>query len=381
MVRISDILKKKMEAKEPEKPKAPKPEPPPPVPAEAPPVETPPAQFSQAAVQKEIPAPEAVAQRKEQKPQEMQIAKAMKEIQPDKARSQNHYLAGIQLAKDILNNIRQKLPFDFGQVKEWISSLVGLLVLKDTELARLFYEQSQENYLYSHMVNVPIMSILVGLDLGYNKSKLNELGLAAFLHDIGMIKVEKIYLEPRPLSDEEYNQIKEHPVYGIEILAKIKDIPEPVIYAVKEIHERVNGTGYPSGSKDGEISEYGRIIGLVDVYEALTHNRPHRKRYLPHEAIREMITGSNSLFEAGILKLLINQVGVYPIGSYAELNTEEVVKVVNINNDFPLRPVVNIIFDVRKKRLTEPRLVNLAKEFNLFIKRPLSSDEVAELIK
>lgn len=357
MVRISDILKKKMR----DSPVSREPDPPPSV---------------------EI--AKAISQNKEtstEKSPEMQIAKAMKESQPKKEYSKNLYISGIQLAKDVLNSAKEAKPIDLIAIKGFVASIVDSLVLGDKELLNLFYEHHPDNYIYSHIVNVLIMSVDLGLGLGYNKSKLNELGLAAFLHDIGMIKVEEIALQPRSLSEEEYNQIKEHPLYGTEILSKIKDLSSAVIYAAKEDHERWNGEGYPLGVKDGEISEYARIIATIDVYEALTHSRTYRKKYLPHEAIKDILTTDSALFDPIILRILISRIGIYPIGSWVELNTNEIGKVITTNDEYPLKPIVNVIFDNAGNRLEQPCAVNLAKQFNFFIKRPLTDEEVLRKIK
>lgn len=349
MVRFSDIFKKKQ-----------------PVSSSAPPV---------------ISQKESVPEAAKEKPPGMQIAKAMKETQTDIERPKTLYSKGTQLAKEILDNARDKKPIDLTSIKDLVASMVDSIVLGDKGLLNLFYEYTPENYLYSHMVNVLIMSVEVGLGLGYNKSKLNELGLASFLHDVGMVKVERVALQPRPLSDEEYKQIKEHPLYGVEILSKIKELPEGVIYAVKEDHERVNGQGYPQGIKDGQISEYARIIGTVDVYEALTHDRTHRNKYPPHEAIKEILTANSSLFDPAILRTLISRIGIYPVGSWIELNTNEIGKVVATNDELPLRPVVSLVFDSASRQLEEPRLVNLVNQFNLFVKRPLTDEEVLKKTK
>jgi len=305
----------------------------------------------------------------------------MNETVADRARCKNSYLKGIQLIKEVFLNTEQLKPVNLVQIGQWVNDIINYLISSgDVELLNLFYGYASENYLYDHMVNTTIMSIEVGLGLGYNKSQLNELGLAAFLHDIGMIKVEKLEMQPRRLSEEEYNQIKNHPLYGVDILSKIKDIPEPVIYVAKEEHERQNGSGYPNGLKNGEISEYGRIVAIVDVYEALTHNRSYRKKFSPHEAIKELIA-NDSLFDPLILKVLIKKVGVYPISSLVELNSNEIGIVTMNNEEFPLRPVLQVLFDAKRNRLKNSRCINLSKQFNLFIKKIFNGEELTREIK
>ncbi len=311
---------------------------------------------------------------------DIQSKEIKNETSADRARCKNLYLMGIQLIKDVFLNIEQLKPINLVQIEQWVNDIANCLMSAGTELLNLFYCYASENYLYDHMVNTAIMSIEVGLGLGYNKSQLNELGLAAFLHDIGMIKVGKLEMQARRLSEEEYNQVKNHPLYGADILSKIKNIPEPVIYAVKEEHERQDGSGYPRGLKNGEISEYGKIVAVVDVYEALNHNRSYRKKFPPHEVIRELITKS-SLSDPLILRALIKKVGVYPVSSLVELNSSEIGEVMMINEGFPLRPLIQVLFDTKRHRLKNSHCINLAEQFNLFIKRAISEEELAGEIK
>jgi len=306
-------------------------------------------------------------------PQEMQIAKVMRELGPDMEQTKELYSQGIQTAQGMLKSAESRSLISIRPIKELVEEMVNCFVLGDKTLITFFYEDnSPDDYLAYHTVNVLIMSIAVGVKLGYNKGPLNELGLAAFLHDVGMARVGDIALKPRVLSKEEYSYIQEHPQHGHIILSEIRDLSVAVINTVAETHERLGGEGYPKGLKGGQISEHARIISTVDIYEALTHTRSFRKKFPVYEAVKQMASFGQGHFDTRIFKVLIDVVGIYPVGSYAQLNTDEIVKVVTPNNDFPLRPVINIIFDAEHKRLEEPHLVNLAKQFNLYIKKPLS---------
>jgi HD-GYP domain-containing protein (c-di-GMP phosphodiesterase class II) len=361
MVRLSDILKKKMQA----------------TPSQEETKPIPPIHPNQTITPKE-----SKQELTPQKHSEMQIAKVMKELQPNIERSKTLYSKAIQLVKELFITAAERKPIELQSIKDLVDEVINYLVLQKKTLLTFYYEDyPPEDYLYHHLVNVMIMSVEVGLGLGYNKSQLAELGLAAFLHDIGMVTVRDIALQPRQLTEEEYNKIKEHPVYGAGLLSKLKDFPHAIVFAIQEHHERINGKGYPKGLKDGEITEYARIIAAVDVYEALTHTRAYRKRYSTHEAIKDIISSGSSIFDSRILKVLIDKVGIYPVGSWVELNTNEIGKVTTSNDEFPLRPVVNLLFDSARNRLKESRLVDLAKQFNLFVKRPLSDEDILQKIK
>lgn len=371
MAKISDIFKKKPPAPGPyaeSKPKEKKEE----TPAISP------IQFAQVIKEKE--APEKAIERA---PHDIQITKELKELKVDDTEHSKAFCAkGLQLIKELLINIEGGGAIELKPIKDFTEEVIDEFARGEKMLLTHFYcDYAPEHYLCNHMLNVMIMSIAVGLRLGYNKSRLGELGLAAFLHDIGMVEVKGAASKLSPLSEEERKQIKNHPIYSAEILSKLNVLKPAVIYAIKEQHERLDGTGYPRGLKNGEISDYGRIIATIDVYEALLHQRAYRKRLAPYEAVKQMLSSGHTLFDPQVFKVMIDLIGIYPVGSYAELNSNEIAKVASPNEDFPLRPVVNIIFDANKNRLAEPRLVNLAKQFNLYIKKPLSDEEVSELIK
>ncbi len=366
MVRISDILRKKPEP-EPEPSKEPKKEE----------IKAPLQDNSGSEEAKEIKANPVEAQA----PQ-MQIAQAMKELEPDMSRSQNLYGRGIVLIEKLLNDIQNAKDIDILPVRAFVDEVVNSFILGDKTLLIIFHEDLiKDDYLPYHMLNVMLMSTAMGLKFGYNKSRLDDLGLAAFLHDVGMTKLRGIVNSPRFLSDAEYGKVKEHTLYSEQMLSQVKDMPASVLEAVRQQHEHSDGKGYPQGLRGQEICEFARIISTVDMYEALTHRRAYRQQLAPYEAIKEMLTTSNALLDHRIFKMLINIVGVYPVGSYAELNTGEVAKVMAPNDDFPLRPVVNIIFDANRNTLAQSRIINLARQFNVNIKRPLSGEEVSRLAR
>lgn len=372
MVRISDILKQKGQFPEPEKPakdkekeKPFKEEPLTSVPKpEEKPADT--IQLSKAMAKEEAAAEE-----------EMQVVKAMHQMQINPEESQRIYDQALKAIRDILSKAQSDSPLDLREGREIVKEIVDRICMGDKELLALTANHPEEDYLPKHSVNISILAADVGLALGYNKSKLNELALGALLADVGMVKVMNIVKQPHRLNAQEFQEVKKHPTYGSDILSRIKDIEEGILYIVKQEHERINGTGYPQGLKDDLIHEYAKIVAVVDVYEALTHPRPHRKAISPHEAIKELLgTNSSGLFKPLILKILINRIGLYPIGSWVELNTGEIAKVVSSNGDSPLRPKINVVFSSEKEKLDQLKSIDLFQHTNIFIKRSINPQEL-----
>jgi len=371
MVRISDILKQRGQFQEPEKPnnEDKKEESSATVSISEQSIEEKPAESIQVS--------KAMAQEVPETEKEMHVLKAMhqKQLNPDE--SEKIYNHALGVIKDIFTMAEQDAPLDLSQAREIIKEMVDRIVLGDKELISLTANHSAGNFLYAHSVNISIFSINVGLGLGYNKSKLNELGLGVFLSDVGMVKVMDVANKNYSLSEEEYSRIKKHPIHGSEIISRVKNVQEAIIRIIKEEHERINGTGYPEGLKDGEICIYAKIAAIVDVYEALTHLRPYRKAIEPHEAIRELLAiGSSGALEMSVIKVLINKIGLYPPGSWVELNIGEFGKVISSNQDAPLRPKVNIIFGSDKEKLNQIKPIDLSLHTNIFIKRSINPQDL-----
>lgn len=289
----------------------------------------------------------------------------------DKAETDKLYQEATELSKEVLVKVQNKEPLDGQKIKAVVERIVDQLVIGNTELINLTNQFSPENYLLSHLVNVCILTVALGLGLNYPRLKLSDLGLAAFLYDVGMAQFEEIFSQPRKLSDEEYQRIKQHTILGAEILRHIKDITQTAICVAQEHHELVDGQGYPEGIQGDSIDEFSRIVTIVDVYEALTHPRAQRKKFIPYDALKEMVR-QKERYDKKFLKAWIEQIGTYPIGSWVQLSTNEVGVVAGINKDSPLKPTVKVIFDSREKKLAEEKIINLTQYPTLYIKNPIN---------
>jgi HD-GYP domain-containing protein (c-di-GMP phosphodiesterase class II) len=226
--------------------------------------------------------------------------------------------------------------------------------------------QKIEDLFYNHIVNVAIISIAMGVSLGYDRAKLVELGIASFIHDIGVKDIE-IINRPGALTDRDYDQLKRHPEEGAIILSKIDaGLNKRILDAVRQEHERADGSGYPKGLVYDEINEYALIIGLADVYEAMMHRRPYRARYTALETVRTILR-NKKIFSCKVIKALIEAFGLFPVQALVQLNTKEIGIVVKRNFDHISRPIVDILIDPYGKELPKPKRINLAENPVIYI--------------
>jgi len=204
------------------------------------------------------------------------------------------------------------------RILELFSNLIGRKIyssLKLEEMKRLIKEivtaittaiDKRDNYTHTHSKNVAKISVMIGEKLGLTEKELEELEISATLHDVGKIGIsDSILLKPGKLTREEYEVIKSHTTIGAEILSNLQHVTKSMILGALEHHERCDGKGYPHGKKDGEISLFGRIIGVADVYDALTAKRVYKEGW-DKEKVYKILTedAESGKFDKKIVEVL-----------------------------------------------------------------------------
>ncbi len=198
------------------------------------------------------------------------------------------------------------------EVKAGISEVVDLIISDDDTSKHLLSITSHDYYTYTHSVRVGVFSVMLAKAL-YKDSymhDMHELGAGFFLHDIGKTRINPdIINKPGKLTDEEWKEMRTHPFQGYRILSDTNQLTKESRIIVLQHHEWNNGRGYPNGLKGNEIHEYARICSIADVYDALTSDRPYKKKKSPFDALsimkEEMDTHfGQELFEKFIVLLL-----------------------------------------------------------------------------
>jgi putative nucleotidyltransferase with HDIG domain len=223
-----------------------------------------------------------------------------------------------------------------------------------------------DHYIFTHSLNVTLYSLAIGMKLQLLPKELEILGLGAILHDVGKMKVPAdILLKPGKLTVKEFESIKKHPEDGFNILRKVETIPLLVAHCAFQHHERLNGTGYPRGLEGDEIHDFGKIIAIADVFDAVTSNRIYRQAMLPHEGLEILYAGAEKLFDKRIIEVFRQAVAVYPVGVTVELNDGRKGVVCRQNAGLSDRPVIRILEE--KGRNVEPYEADLRIELNSVI--------------
>ena len=212
-----------------------------------------------------------------------------------------------------------------------------------------------------------VYTLALAVKLGYNERELLEIGIGALLHDVGKMAVPlEILNKPGKLTKEEFEVIKTHPKVGYDMLKDLPNISLLTAHCALQHHERINGSGYPYGLKGDEIHEYAQIIGIADVFDAVTSHRSYRKPMLPHEALELLYSGVGTLYDIRYIQEFNQTIAVYPIGLTVVLSDGRVGIVVKQNKGLSTRPVVRIVKE-NGKSLDEPYDVDLVKHPNVTI--------------
>jgi HD-GYP domain-containing protein (c-di-GMP phosphodiesterase class II) len=248
--------------------------------------------------------------------------------------------------KIAMDNVMNGNNLDIKPIRNVVGKIVEeLLTVKDAVI-NLQDIKTFDNYTFSHSANVCVLSAITGISMGYDSYKLKELCMGALLHDIGKTKIpNEIMNKPSALTPEEFEIIKNHSRYGYEMLKQSTDISTYTSYVALTHHEKYNGEGYPLGLKGKDIHEFSRIVSVADVYDAMTSNRVYRKKVNISEVVEYLISLGGHHFDYEIVKMMIDHVSIFPLGSCISISTGETAIVVDNNKKYPNRPVIRLIKD------------------------------------
>jgi len=219
---------------------------------------------------------------------------------------------------------------------------------------------SEQDYMYIQPVKTATLSLLMGKRAGCSGTELASLGIAALLKDVGYISIPPELLHrPDLLTEKELLKIRQHPMFGYELLIQHRSTSGAIASAVLQHHERWNGTGYPYALKEKDIHRFAQIIAIADTYTALLSKRPGRKMFTPQEAIEYIMAYAGEQFSPELVELFVRQVPCYATGLTVKLNTKEIGIVCDANLDFIGRPAVRVIYDEENGKVSKPYEIDL----------------------
>lgn len=282
--------------------------------------------------------------------------------------SEKTRIEAVANARKIMEQIKLGRGVDAAQAKRVTNTIVDELCKNKGVMVNFLDMRTCSDYLFSHAVNVCVLSVMTGISLAYDELRLQDLGVGALLHDVGKTMVSPAVLNKKDrLTWQEREEIKKHPSFGFDILRNNPDISLVSAHCAFQHHERFDGSGYPRGLKEQEIHQYAQIVAIADVYDALTSDAAYRRAMPVYEAVAIITKAGDSCFDSGLVKVFVDNIAIYPIGSIVRLNNNQVGVVVDISREAKSKPVVRILFDEQKQPMTRLTELDLSKNQQLYI--------------
>lgn len=251
------------------------------------------------------------------------------------------YNENLSNVKNLLHDISSGKEVDSQKVSLVTNSLLSR-INENRDIVNCINEmRTTDEYLYTHSINVSLLSMLIGKWLKYDYKKVKALVTAGFLHDIGKGRISQAILnKPGALTDEEFEEMKKHPAYGFQIAEKIPEINEDILKAILMHHEREDGSGYPLGLKSEQIHDFAKIVAVADMYDAMTSNRSYRTMICPFDVIETMERDNFGTLDHRVVSVFLKNIASYYMGDFVKLSNGDIGEIVYINPFNVSKPII-----------------------------------------
>jgi HD-GYP domain-containing protein (c-di-GMP phosphodiesterase class II) len=260
------------------------------------------------------------------------------------------YAGSLVAMKEVIGKVSNNKPAGVRKAVRVVQKMVDLVFDERPVLLKLSTLRDYDDYTYTHSVNVMILAMCLGLHIGLSKEALETLGICGLFHDLGKVDVPlKILNKEGKLAEHEFEAIQKHSINSVRHIAKLKvsrDLKSKIMLAPFEHHLKYDLSGYPRSWRTEPVSLFGRILTIVDVFDAITSCRVYRPDSLsPDKALAMMHESAGKDFDPILLKAFINMLGIYPVGTMVRLDTGEIGLVMEnpekSDGDRPLVVVLN----------------------------------------
>jgi HD-GYP domain-containing protein (c-di-GMP phosphodiesterase class II) len=279
-------------------------------------------------------------------------------------------------AKNSNSNEKNNMQYEYiKSLNEVAENIVEEIISQKEILINLVDIKIMDNYTYAHCVNVAVLSLVLGIEMGFNKKQLYDIAVGAMLHDIGKVFIPNDILNKKGgLTKNEFEIIKKHPQLGYDYLKDIYDINAFARGIVLQHHERLDGSGYPKGLEEDQIHTFAKIVAIADNYDALTSDRPYRKPISPNDALEYIMGSAGRFFDYDMVKAFMDKIIPYPIGTLVRLSNGCIGVIDAITPFSPLRPKVKVIMG--NESFLKDEIIDLYENYSIVIEGVQYEDPV-----
>lgn len=281
-------------------------------------------------------------------------------LEQELLRADDSFGAAIDMLGAVMHDIRVGKGLQIEAVESVVEDLVESIIRHPGALQLVSRMREADESSYTHALQVAVLLASFGRELGFSREQLTYLGQVGMLLDVGKLRIDERILSKRGnLTSEEFEEVKRHVQYGLEIVESSAVAHPDLVAGVAQHHERLNGSGYPRGLHDAEISPIGKMAGIVDSFSALTSLRPYAQPASPYAAMQLLQGWADTYFNAGLVELFIQAIGIFPVGTLVELSTGEFGVVLEPGRPQRLKPKVLVVSAPDKTPLEIPFVLDL----------------------
>jgi HD-GYP domain-containing protein (c-di-GMP phosphodiesterase class II) len=249
-------------------------------------------------------------------------------------RARKDYTFVLESFKEIARKVTTRGRVGMRKTVRVVQDMVGHLIEDEEVYSAISTLRMFDDYTFTHSVNVTMLSMCIGKHVNLSRRSLERLGICALFHDLGKIEVPyEVLNKPGKLEDSEFKLIEEHSMNSARLIVKLKasrDRKAKILLPPFEHHLKYNLSGYPYANWQKPLTLFGRIITIADVYDAITSPRVYRRSIMsPDRALGLMLEGAGKDFDPILIKIFINILGVYPVGTLLKLDTDELALVIS----------------------------------------------------
>jgi len=281
-------------------------------------------------------------------------------IGSDMAAIRQLYSNAVSVAQTVWESATVEGMPDVPAALQTVEGLAEAVTQNRTALVALTAMRNYDNYTFTHMVNVSILTMGQARALGIEGRLLREFGLSALMHDIGKVRTPKDILnKPDKLTDDEFVIMRRHTVDGAEILRRTPEMPILAPVVAFEHHLRLDGTGYPFGVRRQSLNVGTMLCSISDIYDAMRSQRAYQQAFPTERILAVLKRNDGTQFDQHLVRRFVQLLGIYPPGNLVRLSTGEVAVVARVHAPDPYRPRVRVLFNASGARLDLPYERNL----------------------
>jgi len=266
------------------------------------------------------------------------------------------------LVANVMDDVKLGKAINILPIHNLADGMLNSIFRNHNALACLGRIRNKDSYLMEHSVNLSVLMSIFGKSIQMPKEIMQDGIIGALLHDIGKVFIpDEVLNKPGRLSEEEFDIMKKHVIFGKELLIKTKGVPELSILIMGQHHERLDGSGYPDGLKGNDISPYGKMVAIVDVYDAITADRCYHKGMTPTQGIKKLLEWSDFHLDRNLVNQFIQCLGIYPVGSLVLLESGRVGIVIEANEQDQRLPVLRLMYHSRFHSFIKTEIIDLSQ--------------------